>query len=312
MDFTQLAQSIQGNVARVIIGKADVTEFLLVALLTEGHVLLEDVPGIGKTTLAKALARSLDCSFARIQFTPDLLPSDVTGINFYSQKRQEFEFRPGPVLSQVLLADEINRATPRTQSSLLEAMQERQITVDGETYLLPRPFLVLATQNPIELEGTFPLPEAQVDRFLMQLGLGYPSQADEDEILLRYQRDDPMLELQPVTSAADVLELQRRVKEIHVSADVRHYILQVVRATRDHEAVALGVSPRGSLALYKASQALAAVRGRDYVIPSDVQYLCPPVLTHRVHISPQIRLRGRTPAQVVTEVTEAVPVPVAE
>jgi MoxR-like ATPase len=191
-------------------------------------------------------------------------------------------------------------------------MQERQITVDGETYPLPRPFLVLATQNPIELEGTFPLPEAQVDRFLMQLGLGYPSQADEDEILLRYQRDDPLLELQSVTSAAEVLELQRRVKEIHVSADVRHYILQVVRATRDHEAVALGVSPRGSLALYKASQALAAVRGRDYVIPSDVQYLCPPVLTHRVHISPQIRLRGRTPAQVVTEITEAVPVPVAE
>jgi MoxR-like ATPase len=312
MDFTQLAQSIQGNVARVIIGKADVTEFLLVALLTEGHVLLEDVPGIGKTTLAKALARSLDFSFSRIQFTPDLLPSDVTGINYYSQKHQEFEFRPGPVLSQVLLADEINRATPRTQSSLLEAMQERQITVDGETYPLPRPFLVLATQNPIELEGTFPLPEAQVDRFLMQLGLGYPSQADEDEILLRYQRDDPLLELQSVTSAAEVLELQRRVKEIHVSADVRHYILQVVRATRDHEAVALGVSPRGSLALYKASQALAAVRGRDYVIPSDVQYLCPPVLTHRVHISPQIRLRGRTPAQVVTEITEAVPVPVAE
>jgi MoxR-like ATPase len=312
MDFTQLAQSVDGNVARVIIGKSDVTELLLVALLTEGHVLLEDVPGIGKTTLAKALARSLDCSFARIQFTPDLLPSDVTGINYYNQKRQEFEFRPGPVLSQVLLADEINRATPRTQSSLLEAMQERQITVDGKTSPLPRPFLVLATQNPIELEGTFPLPEAQMDRFLMQLGIGYPSQADEDEILLRYERDDPMLELQPVAAAEEVLELQRRVKEIHVSADVRHYILQVVRATRDHDAVALGVSPRGSLALYKASQALAAIRGRDYVIPSDVQYLCPPVLTHRVHISPQIRLRGRTPAQVVTEITEAVPVPVAE
>jgi MoxR-like ATPase len=312
MDFTQMAQSIQGNVAQVIVGKADVTELLLVALLTEGHVLLEDVPGIGKTTLAKALARSLDCSFGRIQFTPDLLPSDVTGINYYNQKRQEFEFRPGPVISQVLLADEINRATPRTQSSLLEAMQERQITVDGETYPLPRPFLVLATQNPIELEGTFPLPEAQVDRFLLQLGLGYPSQADEDEILLRYQRDDPLLALQPVTSTAEVLELQLQAKEIHVSADVRHYILQVVRATRDHEAVALGVSPRGSLALYKASQALAALRGRDYVIPSDVQYLCPPVLTHRIHISPQIRLRGRTPAQVVTEITEAIPVPVAE
>jgi MoxR-like ATPase len=312
MNFTQLAQTVQENVAQVIIGKADVTELLLVALLTEGHVLLEDVPGIGKTTLAKALARSLDFSFARIQFTPDLLPSDVTGINYYNQKHQEFEYRPGPVLNQVLLADEINRATPRTQSSLLEAMQERQITVDGETYPLPRPFVVLATQNPIELEGTFPLPEAQVDRFLMQLDLGYPSETEEDQILLRYQREDPLMELQPVTSAAEVLEAQRQVQEIHVSADVRHYILKVVRATRDHEAVALGVSPRGSLALYKASQALAALRGRDYVIPSDVQHLCPPVLTHRVHISPQIRLRGRTPAQVVTEITEAVPVPVAE
>ena len=312
MDFTQFARAIQENVGQVIVGKAGVTELLLVAFLTEGHVLLEDVPGIGKTTLAKALARSLDCSFARIQFTPDLLPSDVTGINYYNQKHQEFEFRPGPVLSQILLADEINRATPRTQSSLLEAMQERQVTVDGETYALPRPFLVMATQNPIELEGTFPLPEAQVDRFLMQLALGYPSEAEEDEILVRYQRDDPMLELQPVTSVADLLELQRHVKETHVSADVRHYILQVVRATREHEAVDLGVSPRGSLALYKASQALAALRGRNYVIPSDVQQLCPPVLTHRVHISPQIRLRGRTPTQVVGEITEAVPVPVVE
>jgi MoxR-like ATPase len=312
MDFTKFAQAIQGNVSQVIIGKANVTELLLVALLTEGHVLLEDVPGIGKTTLAKALTRSLDCSFARIQFTPDLLPSDVTGINYYNQKQQEFEFRPGPVLSQLLLADEINRATPRTQSSLLEAMQERQVTVDGQTYPLPRPFLVMATQNPIELEGTFPLPEAQVDRFLMQLRLGYPNEAEEDEILLRYQRDDPMRELQPVASAADVLELQRQAREIHVSADVRHYILQVVRATRQHDAVELGVSPRGSLALFQSSQALAALRGREYVIPSDVQYLCPPVLTHRVHISPQIRLRGRTPAQVMAEITEAVPVPVVE
>jgi MoxR-like ATPase len=312
MNFTQFAEAIQRNVAQVIIGKANVTELLLVALLTEGHVLLEDVPGIGKTTLAKALARSLDCSFSRIQFTPDLLPSDVTGINYYNQKHQEFDFRPGPVLNQVLLADEINRATPRTQSSLLEAMQERQVTVDGETYLLPRPFLVLATQNPIELEGTFPLPEAQVDRFLMQLRLGYPSQDEEEEILLRYQRDDPMLELRPVASSAEVLELQRQANEIHVSADVRHYIVRVVRATREHEAVDLGVSPRGSLALFKASQALAALRGRTYVIPSDVQYLGPPILTHRVHISPQIRLRGRTPEQVVAEVTEAVPVPVVD
>jgi MoxR-like ATPase len=312
MNFTQFAEAVRQNIAQVIVGKAAATELLLVALLTEGHVLLEDVPGIGKTTLVKALARSLDCSFARIQFTPDLLPSDVTGIYYYNQKHQEFEFRPGPVLSQILLADEINRATPRTQSSLLEAMQERQITVDGQTYLLPRPFVVIATQNPIELEGTFPLPEAQVDRFLMQLKLGYPSEAEEDEILLRYQGEDPLVELRPVAAVQDVLGLYKQVQDIHVNQDVRRYILQVVRATREHEAVDLGVSPRGSLALYKASQALAALRGRGYVIPSDVQHLCSPILTHRVHISPQIRLRGRTPAQVVAEITDAVPVPVVE
>jgi MoxR-like ATPase len=312
MEFTQFAQAVKENVGRVIIGKSDVTELLLVALLTEGHVLLEDVPGIGKTTLAKALARSLRCTFARIQFTPDLLPSDVTGLNYYNQKSQEFEFLPGPVLNQVLLADEINRATPRTQSSLLEAMQERQVTVDGQTYPLPRPFMVMATQNPIELEGTFPLPEAQLDRFLMQVGLGYPSEEEEEDMLLTYQLDDPLPQLQPVASTEDVLELQRAVRETHISEDVRHYILRVVRTTREHEAVDLGVSPRGTLSLFKASQALAALRGRDYVIPSDVQHLCAPVLTHRLHISPQIRLRGRTPAEVVAEIVGSVPVPVVE
>ncbi len=312
MDFAQFATAIQANVARVIIGKAEPTELLLAALLVEGHVLLEDVPGIGKTTLAKALARSLDCSFARIQFTPDLLPSDVTGVNLYNQRQQEFEFRPGPTFSQILLADEINRATPRTQSALLEAMQERQVTVDGQTYPLPRPFLVLATQNPIELEGTFPLPEAQVDRFLMQVKLGYPTEAQEDEILLRYQRAEPLADLKPVATVAALLALQRAVQEIHVSADVRHYIVRVTRATREHGAVTLGVSPRGTLALFKASQALAALAGRDYVIPSDVQRLCPAVLTHRIHISPQIRLRGRTPSQVIAEITASVAVPVVE
>jgi MoxR-like ATPase len=312
MNFTEFSQAVQENVSQVIIGKADVTELMLVALLVEGHVLLEDVPGIGKTTLAKALARSLDCSFARIQFTPDLLPSDVTGLNVYNQKRQDFEFRPGPVLNQVLLADEINRATPRTQSSLLEAMQERQITVDGKTFPLPRPFIVIATQNPIELEGTFPLPEAQLDRFLMQLRLGYPSAEEEDEILQCYQRSDPLIDLRAVATAEDVLELQRQVQDIHVSTDVRHYIVQVARTTREHEAVDLGVSPRGTLALFKASQALAALRGRDYVIPSDIQHLCPPILAHRIHISPRTRLRGRTPAQVVAEITDTVPVPVVE
>ncbi|HEY83644.1 MAG TPA: MoxR family ATPase [Chloroflexi bacterium] len=285
---------------------------LLVALLVEGHVLLEDVPGIGKTTLARAMSRSLDASFARIQFTPDLLPSDVTGLNIYNQKDQNFEFRSGPVMNQIVLADEINRATPRTQSSLLEAMQEGQVTVDGITHPLPRPFMVIATQNPIELEGTFPLPEAQIDRFLMRLQLGYPNKSEEEKILLNYQRNDPLSALQSVVAAAKVLTLQQQVKEIHINPDVRNYILEVVRATRDHPAVSLGVSPRGTLALFKASQALAALRGREYVTPGDVQYLCPPILTHRLNVSPQIRLRGRTPEQVVAEITKSVPVPVVE
>ena len=298
------------NVKRVIVGKDQVIELAMVALLCEGHVLIEDVPGIGKTTLAKALARSLDCTFQRIQFTPDLLPSDVTGIYFFNQKEQEFQFRPGPVMSQILLADEINRATPRTQSALLEAMQERQITVDGETKPLPRPFLVLATQNPIELEGTFPLPEAQVDRFLLKLRIGYPTEEEENRILLRFEQEDPLEDLQPVATAAELLALQTEVRRIRVERSVREYVVRVVRATREHPSVDLGVSPRGTLALYKTAQALAAIRGRDYVIPDDVKELAPYVLTHRILISPQTRLRGRTPEEVVMEVIDAVPVPV--
>ncbi len=312
MDLKSSAERILENVSRVIVGKREVAELCLVALLCEGHVLLEDVPGIGKTTLVKAISRSVGCSFKRIQFTPDLLPSDVTGILYFNQKRQEFEFRPGPIMSQIVLADEINRATPRTQSALLEAMQERQVTVDVETRQLPRPFMVLATQNPIELEGTFPLPEAQVDRFLMRIALGYPGREEENEILVRYEREDPLEALEPVVQADDLLGIQDRVREVMVERSVREYVVDVVRATRNHQAVELGVSPRGTLALYRTAQALAAVRGRSYVVPDDVKYLAPTVLTHRLIISPQTRLRGRRPEEVVAEIVNTVPVPVED
>jgi MoxR-like ATPase len=310
MSIQATMSTVLANVERVIIGKRDVIELALTALLCEGHVLIEDVPGTGKTTLAKAIARSLDCSFHRIQFTPDLLPSDVTGIYFFNQKSQEFEFRPGPILAQVILADEINRATPRTQAALLEAMQEHQVSVDLETLPLPRPFLVLATQNPIELEGTFPLPEAQVDRFLMKIRIGYPDEQDENDMLLRFERQDPLENLQPVLQASELLSLQEHVRTIRVEDSVREYLVKVTRATRGHPAVELGVSPRGSLALFKTSQALAALRGRDFVIPDDVKYLAPSVLTHRILIHPQTRLRGRTPEQVIAEIVDSVPVPV--
>ena len=310
MTIQEAMSAVLSNVEKVIIGKTEVIELALTALLCEGHVLIEDVPGTGKTTLAKALARSLDCSFQRIQFTPDLLPSDVTGLYFFNQKSQEFEFRPGPVLAQVVLADEINRATPRTQAALLEAMQEHQISVDLQTHALPRPFLVLATQNPIELEGTFPLPEAQVDRFLMKIRLGYPSEVDENNMLLRFEQRDPLDQLQPVLNSEQLLAFQQQVRSIRVEDSVRQYSVQVTRATRSHSAVELGVSPRGSLALYRTAQALAALRGRDFVIPDDVKYLAPAVLTHRISIHPQTRLRGRTPEQVITEIVDSVPVPV--
>jgi MoxR-like ATPase len=310
MDIKGAADRIVDNVAQVIVGKDGVIELCLVAMLCEGHLLLEDVPGIGKTTLAKALARSMGCTFKRIQFTPDLLPSDVTGILYFNQKTQDFEFRPGPIMAQVVLADEINRATPRTQSALLEAMQERQVTVDVDTMRLPRPFLVLATQNPIELEGTFPLPEAQVDRFLMKVALGYPSEDDENRILLRYEREDPLETLGPVIRAEDLLAMHDQVRSVLVEESVRRYIVHVVRATREHQAVELGVSPRGTLALYRTAQALAALRGRKFVIPDDVKYLAPPVLTHRLIISPQTRLRGRRPEEIVAEIVDTVPVPV--
>jgi MoxR-like ATPase len=312
IDIRATAQKIINNINQVIVGKESVIELVLVALLCEGHVLIEDVPGIGKTTLAKAVARSLGCTFRRIQFTPDLLPSDVTGIYYFNQKNQEFQFRPGPVMTQIVLADEINRATPRTQSALLEAMQERQVTVDVETMTLPRPFMVLATQNPIELEGTFPLPEAQIDRFLLRIALGYPSEEEENTILLRFEREDPLETLGPVTSPEELLTLQEAVRRVTVEESVRQYIVRVVRATREHRHVDLGVSPRGALALYRTAQALAAIRGRTFIIPDDVKALTPAVLTHRIMISPQTRLRGRKPEEVVAEIVSEVPVPVDE
>ncbi len=275
MTIAEVAGRVRANVQKVIVGKDEVIDLALVALLCEGHVLIEDLPGLGKTTLAKALACSLRCSFRRIQFTPDLLPGDVTGIYYYNQRTQEFQFRPGPILAQVVLADEINRATPRTQSALLEAMQERQITVDLDTHALPRPFLVLATQNPIELEGTFPLPEAQIDRFLLRIALGYPSAPEENDIVLRFEQHDPLESLQPVADPEAVLEMQRETRAIHVEATLREYIVNIARATREHRDVSLGASPRATLALYRCAQAWAGLRGRGFVLPDDVKRLAP-------------------------------------
>jgi MoxR-like ATPase len=308
--IADVSRRLRENVQKVIVGKDEVINQVLVATLCEGHVLLEDVPGIGKTTLARALAVSLGCTFRRIQFTPDLLPSDVTGLSWFNQKAQEFEFRPGPIISQVVLADEINRATPRTQSALLEAMQERQVTVDGVTRMIPRPFLVLATQNPVELEGTFPLPEAQIDRFLLRVAIGYPTEKEESEILERFREHEPLTELQPVTTAEEIAALQKERREVRVEESVRDYVVKVARATRVHNEILLGASPRATLSLYQASQAWAAIQGRDYVLPDDVKLMAPHVLTHRLMISPQAQLRGRQPSELVADIVDSVPVPV--
>jgi MoxR-like ATPase len=304
------ATKIRENIQKVIVGKDDVINMTLVAVLCEGHVLLEDVPGIGKTTLARALSISLGCTFRRIQFTPDLLPTDVTGLNWFNQKNQEFEYRPGPIMSQVVLADEINRATPRTQSALLEAMQERQVTVDGVTRQLARPFLVLATQNPIELEGTFPLPEAQVDRFLIKVEIGYPNQEEENAILERFRKNDPLPDLEPVVTSEEILRLQDARRDIRVEETVRDYIVRVARSTRENPEIDLGASPRATLALYQSSQAWAAIKGREYVIPDDVKDMAPLTLTHRLMIAPQAQLRGRMPEELVADIVASVPVPV--
>jgi len=306
---SDFANRIRTNIQRVIVGKADRVELLLVALLAGGHVLLEDVPGTGKTLLAKSLARSLDCDFARIQFTPDLLPSDLTGIHFFNQKRSEFEFRPGPVFTNVLLADEINRATPRTQSSLLECMEERQVTIDGETRVLAEPFVVLATQNPVESQGTFPLPEAQLDRFLLRLRLGYPTADEGVEILARFAHDTPAATLAPVGSAADVRAAQAHCRQVGIARDLLRYIVAIADASRSHPDVTLGISPRGTRALVSAAQALACIRGRDFVLPDDIKELAEPVLAHRIVVSTRSRIRRDPEAAIVRAILEQVPVP---
>jgi MoxR-like ATPase len=298
------------SVERVMVGKRDSVTLLLVALLCEGHVLLEDIPGMGKTLMAKTLARSLDGSFKRVQFTPDLLPSDVTGLNIFDQRDNAFHFRAGPIIANIVLADEINRATPRTQACMLEAMEERQVTVDGETHLLPRPFLVLATQNPIEQEGTFPLPEAQLDRFLMSIGHGYPSEEEEDAIILRFERENPLDGLTPVMTGAELMQLQALCRRVTVEETMRRYIIRVARATREQAGVQIGASPRATQRLYSACQALAAVRGRSYVVPDDVKGLAVPVLAHRIVVATEARLRGRSREDLVRASVAGVAVPV--
>lgn len=308
----EAAERVIDNVEKVIVGKKEVIELMLVALLCEGHVLIEDIPGIGKTTLAKAVAKSLGCIFRRIQFTPDLLPSDITGIHYFNQKTSEFELRPGPVMANIVLADEINRATPRTQSCLLECMQERQVTIDGETLPLHRPFLVIATQNPIELEGTFPLPEAQIDRFLLRLKLGYPSESQEKDILLRFMDDDPLEHLENVVEIKELRELQQLCCKVFVEDAVLAYIVNISRATRGYPGVSLGVSPRATLGLRLASQAWAAIHGRDFVIPDDAKQLAVPVLSHRLITDLQSHLHGRASEDIIKEILDNVPVPVEE
>lgn len=309
MSNFNLCSTIMDNMSGVIVGKRSVMELLLVALVADGHVLLEDVPGLGKTLMAKSLARSIGGIFKRVQFTPDLLPADITGFNIYDQKSCQFSFQSGPVMSNVLLADEINRTIPRTQSSLLESMEERQVTIDGQTMPLPRPFFVMATQNPIELEGTFPLPEAQLDRFLLRVHLGYPEKAEEISLLERFQESDMLTELTAVASPEHITALQAKRQQIQVSSGVREYITDIVHATRSCDALRLGVSPRGSLGLMRAGQALAGIRGRQYVLPDDIKLLALPVLAHRVILREEERLRGNSAEAILKDIIAPLPIP---
>jgi len=304
-----VARRITDNVNQVIVGKSWEVQLATIALICRGHILIEDIPGVGKTMLAKSLARSVGCTFRRIQFTPDMLPSDVTGVSVFNQKTREFEFRPGPVMAQIVLTDEINRATPKTQSALLEAMEERQVTVDGVTYAMPEPFQVLATQNPIEYEGTFPLPEAQLDRFMMRISLGYPRKSEEITIMDAQRRVHPIETLEQVVTAEELLAAQQEVKDIYIADPIKEYIVNLVDATRHHGDIYLGASPRGSLALYKTSQALAAIQGRDYVIPDDIKALAVVTLAHRLIISPSARLKNVESRHVIQELLETIAVP---
>ncbi len=306
------AQLIVDNVKRVILGKEGAIELGVIALMCQGHVLIEDAPGVGKTMLARSIARSAGCTFKRIQFTPDLLPTDVTGVSIFNQKTSEFEFREGPIIAQIVLADEINRATPKTQSSTLEAMEERQVTVEGITHYVPNPFMVMATQNPIEYEGTFPLPEAQLDRFFVLIKLGYPTLDEEIAIIEGQQQAHPIETLQAVTTAEEILDLQKATREIYVDDLIKHYIVNLVEATRHHDDIALGASPRGSISLFRGSQALALIRGRDYALPDDVKALAVPVISHRLIISAVARMRGVNASDVMASIVESVAVPGAE
>ena len=312
IDVTQVqlfGKKIKDNLSKVIIGKNDTLTLTIIGFLCQGHLLIEDVPGVGKTMLARSLAKSLGCTFKRIQFTPDMLPSDVTGVSIYNQSTKDFEFRPGPIHAQIVLADEINRATPKTQSALLEAMEERQVTVDGVTHVLPEPFLIMATQNPIEYEGTFPLPEAQLDRFLLRLKLGYTTLSDEIKILEEQQLNHPIQNLGSVTNVQEIINIQELVKQVYVSQAVKQYIVEIVRQTREHPDVFLGSSPRGSLGLFRASQVRAALMGREFVLPDDVKALAKVVLSHRILVNPSARMRDLNSEKILDEITYNLPVP---